>query len=386
MASIRKVHHTWVACLSFGNGKRTERSTGIKDRGSPKERADAKRKALTVAQEMEEAVRGNKTEVQIRKTITDLFFKVNGKRVEFSACDHFIRTWLERIKLQKAEKTYLRYRGIMDEFLESLGSRKSVPLAEITAADVQSFFDAGQRDGKKPKTLQNERRILNGPFNNALKQGLIITNPVAAADLPNDPGESKSPFSIEQVRALFMAADGDWRTAVMLGAYTGARLADCVSFTWGNFDLAKRLLRYQPGKTRRYKKIVVCPLHPVLHAYLLGLPSVDDPGAFLTSSLAGRYSGGSVGLSNGFISLMAKAGIENPFTVEGQGKGRGFRAFGFHSFRHTFKSLLVNAGVAVETADVLTGHAKRTVSETYIHRSIGLLTDAVAKLPNFSID
>jgi len=385
MASIRKVHNTWVACLSFGNGRRTERSTGLKDRGSPKERADAKRKALLVAQEMEEAVRGNKTEVQIRKTITDLYFKVNGKRVEYAACDRFIRSWLERVKLQKAEKSYIRYRGVMEEFLESLGSRKTIPLAEITVTDVQAFFDAGQRDGKKPKTVQNERKILNGPFASALKQGLIITNPIAAADLPNDPGESKSPFTVEQVQALVKAAEGDWRTAIMFGAYTGARLADCVNFTWGNFDLAKRLLRYRPGKTKRHKKDVVCPLHPALHAYLLDLPSSDDAKALLTPSLAGRYSGGSAGISIEFNSVVARAGIENPITVEGHGKGRGFRAFGFHSFRHTFKSLLINAGVAVETADVLTGHAKKSVSETYIHRSVGLLTDAVAKLPDFAV-
>jgi integrase len=383
MASLRKAHNTWIACLTLGDGSRTTRSTGIKDLGTPKERAEAKRKALLVAQSMEELSRGNKTETQIRKAITDIYAKVNGKRVEFSKADAFLNNWLARVKLHKAESSYERYEGVVREFLASLGQRSSVPISEITPNDIQNFVDAGQRDGKKPKTLGNELKILSGAFTLALKQSLIVTNPIATADVPKEPGESKAPFTSAQVRAILKAATGDWKTACMFGAYTGGRLSDCANFTWANVDLEKKLLKYRPGKTSRHKKDVVCPLHSALYDYLLKLPSSDRPTAPITPALTGRYTGGRAGLSNEFDELLSKAGIANPFTVQGKGKGRAFRPLGFHSFRHTFKTTLINAGVAVETADVLTGHAKRTVSETYIHRSPKLLSDAIAMLPTF---
>lgn len=383
MASLRKAHNTWIACLTLGDGKRTERSTGIKDLGTPKERAEAKKKALIVAQEMEESARGNKTETQIRKAITDLYAKVNGKRVEFSKTDAFLNSWLSRVKLHKAKSSYDRYEGVVREFLASLGQRISVPISEITPNDIQNFVDAGQRDGKKGKTLGNELKILSGAFTLALKQSLIITNPIVTADVPKEAGESKAPFTTKQVSSILKAAAGDWKTVCMFGAYTGGRLSDCANFTWSNIDLEKKLLSYRPGKTKRHKKDVVCPLHPALEEYLVNLTSSDKPNEPIMPKLAGRYTGGRAGLSNEFDELLSDAGIKNPFTVQGTGKGRAFRPLGFHSFRHTFKSILVNAGVEVTTVDVLTGHAKKTVSETYIHRSPELLAAAVAKLPVF---
>ena len=52
MASLRKQKNTF-ACILLGDGTRTQRSTGIKDLGSPAERAAAKRKAKIVAEAME---------------------------------------------------------------------------------------------------------------------------------------------------------------------------------------------------------------------------------------------------------------------------------------------------------------------------------------------
>jgi integrase len=154
---------------------------------------------------------------------------------------------------------------------------------------------------------------------------------------------------------------------------------------WKNIDLAEKVIRYRPSKTKRFAKNIVCPIHPCLEKFLLDLPSVDSPDTPLAPSLAKSYTGGRGGLSNKFEQILLKSGMDNPAIVEGKGKGRAVKAFGFHSFRHTFKSILVNAGVEVLTADVLTGHAKKNVSERYIHRSIDLLRSAVEKLPALQI-
>jgi site-specific recombinase XerD len=87
-------------------------------------------------------------------------------------------------------------------------------------------------------------------------------------------------------------------------------------------------------------------------------------------------------LSHAFEQILEEAGIDNTPIVESKGKGRSVKPYGFHSFRHTFKTTPVNAGVEVQTVDVLTGHAKKTVSETYIHRSIDLLRQVMAKYPH----
>jgi integrase len=158
--------------------------------------------------------------------------------------------------------------------------------------DIQSFIDGQMEPGRKGKTARNITKILNVPFALAQRQGLILTNPVAASDIPDDAGESKSPFTQEQVQKILKAATGDWKRVIMLGIYTGARLRDCANMTWANVDLPGKLLRYHPRKTKRYAKDVVCPIHPSLEAFLLTLPSADKPDAPISPSLIKHYTGG----------------------------------------------------------------------------------------------
>ena len=42
-----------------------------------------------------------------------------------------------------------------------------------------------------------------------------------------------------QVTAIIKAADGEWKTVVLFGALTGARLGDCVNMRWANVDFPK---------------------------------------------------------------------------------------------------------------------------------------------------
>ena len=79
---------------------------------------------------------------------------------------------------------------------------------------------------------------------------------------------------------------------------------------------------------------------------------------------------------------MKRAGIVKTL-YEKQKKGsaaRNVSPYGFHSFRHTFKTELANRGVNPDVRDVLTGHAKPSVAETYVHRNVSVLKDAVDKL------
>lgn len=386
MASLRKQGNIFYACITLKNGKRTQRPTGIRDQGSPRERAEAKRKAQLIADQMEEAVRGNKTEGKIRKMVSDLMIHVNGKRLESLRTDTYLKNWLASVKIQKATGTFARYDRVIQEFLHFLGERSNELISEVTREDVQAFVNEGLADGKKPKTIETELNCLSGPFSLAMAEFHLLTNPTANVQVPAVESESKQPFTLPQVKSIFLVANGDWRTAVMFGYHTGIRLSDCANLTWANIDLEAKLLRFRPSKTTRHKKSVMCPMHPTLYAHLLTVPSSDRAEAPIMPTLAGRYTGGRSGLSAKFDALLAEANIDNPFVTKGEGKGRRFRSLGFHSWRRTFKTLLVDAGVAVETVDVMTGHAKNSVSERYIHRDAGLLLQAVMKLPNISAE
>jgi integrase len=83
-------------------------------------------------------------------------------------------------------------------------------------------------------------------------------------------------------------------------------------------------------------------MHLDLVTYFESLPVSDDPNAPLFPSLYRKTSGSHGGLSNGFSRLMKLAGIRTPLGPEKRGKGRQFKALGFHSLRHSFISRLAN--------------------------------------------
>ena len=359
MVSIRKQKSTWFACDTLADGTRTQLSTRVKDRGSPKERAEARRLAQSVADEMEQTGRGNRTETSLRKSVESLLNRINSKRIAFTKVGAFFNDWLERVKLRKSLGTHTRYKQVAEEFLVHLGKRTENYLEDIKATDLKGYFDACLKAGKKPQSVMKEAKILNIPFQLALRQGLVAVNPVPGSDIPEGEGESKSPFRAKQVRDILRHAKDDWLTAAYPGAYTGARLTDCVNLTWAHIDLEKRMLAFEPAKTKQHKKKVWCPLHPSLEAHLLSLPSADTPKKHLCPKLAGCYTGGNTGLSCEFDRLLGAADIINTPIDETKGKGRVFKPYGFNFLRHTLKTLLVNAGVDPIIADILTGHAKK---------------------------
>ncbi|MCF7864349.1 MAG: site-specific integrase, partial [Kiritimatiellales bacterium] len=183
---------------------------------------------------------------------------------------------------------------------------------------------------------------------------------------------------------LIAAAEGEWKTVVLLGVYTGARLGDCVAMQWKHVDFANRLLRFKPQKTSRKGHELVVPMHPVLEAHLLKLPMPDGAKASearLSPGLADFRIGGRQGISRQFQAIMKEAGIVNELVRAKQGEGRSLYQYGFHSLRHTFNTILMNAGVAQELRMKLSGHASEEMNTRYSHAELNTLRDAMAKLP-----
>jgi integrase len=186
------------------------------------------------------------------------------------------------------------------------------------------------------------------------------------------------------VQEILQAAEGDWKTAVMLGVFTGARLGDCVSMEWRHVDFQNRVVRFRPSKTKAKGGEIVIPLHDDLEVHLMALPMPDGENAGkqpLCPELAKVEIGGRSGLSRKFKELLGTAGVENEQTRQGEGKGRSLSAYSFHSLRHTFNTVLMNQGVSQELRMKLSGHASEAMNSRYSHAEIETLRAAVGKLP-----
>ena len=371
----------WYAAYTLPDGTRCLKSTKLKERS----------KALKLAMEWENLARSvaerDPMGTQIARVNVDIYERATGQRVEVVFLGDFLRSWSERAANLKSKRTGMRYKQVVEDFLDHIGpARAKSNLGSVRESDVQSFLDQEAKDGKSATTVAIAAKVLRIPFNLALKQGLILRQPVSSLDIPDGNAQQKKAFTWPQVLKLISVAEGDWITAVMLGAYCGMRLGDCVNLQWENVNLDEDLIRFVPEKTSRGKrrKELNVPMHPALKLHLAALRQNATEGQpHLCPTLHGKSVGGRSGLSKAFIEeVMAKAEISNqakPNQVAG--KGRAFSSLSFHSLRHSFNSELANKGVSQELRRHLTGHATDKMNDVYSHLDKGLLKKAVHKLP-----
>lgn len=379
MASIHKdprgKSKYWYCAYRLPNGKRTFRSTKQTERAS----------ALEFCRKLEYATRESKngrlTESRARELISEIVEQTSGEPVRFYAADEWLRDWLKGKGVSKSEGTFLKYEHTIEAFLTSLGERARRNLNQIAPRDIQRFRDSLIYDGKHPSTCNFAVKHLRMPFNVARRQGLITHNPAEAIEmLPVDSESAKQPFDLEQVRAILKAAEGDWRGAIMVALYTGARLQDVADMRWASVDLQNKWISFRAGKTAQRIKL---PMHEALHDFLIELPAPDTAKAFLFPALAGRRTGGKSGLSMAFKRIMEKAKVRGEVARERGGKGgRAVNTLSFHSFRHTLTSVMANAGVPVEVRQKFTGHASAEMNARYTHHEIETLRAAIGQIPS----
>ena len=363
----------WYAVYRDATGRRLKKSTKL----------TAKSKALEVARTLDkastEARRRTLTEVRTRELLSEVLQSVNGEGLRVFSVAEWFNHFVALKRKSRADKTALHHAQMMREFIAFLGHRARLNIAAITSKDIAEFRDARVSQGLAPSTVNFDMTVLSSAFNAALKQGHISVNPCLALEKLRDKAQRKSTFTPEQVSALVKSATGDWRGLILTAFYIGARLGDCANLRWRNVDLVSEIktIRFVTGKTG---KEIVAVIHPVLEEYLLSLPTAESDDAFLFPSLAERVTSS---LSREFKSLMAQARIEQRVIRERgeDGSGRSVNALTFHSLRHSFSSLLANAGIAEETRMALTGHTTRQIQQHYTHRDLALLRDAVAVLP-----
>lgn len=385
MPSLRKVPGSpyFIAAFRDGKGRQYNRSTRQTNRNM----------ALTVALEFERMARGwvaeNNTVASVYKLASDLGERI-GKPIAAPTVRAEFQAFTDGLGA-KSGRTQERYRQVCREFLTALGKRAEVNLFALSTPDIEHFRDSRLAEGIAPQGVGFELKVIRSVLGRAMKAGRIPKNPAVDVDAPEGKAQQREIFELEHVQALLTACERhkrgrDWRGAVLMGFYTGARLSDIAGMKWSNVDFAKRELFFTPQKTKRRGTQLHVPLHPDLEAHLLGLSAPDVTDAPLFPTLAARGTGGAHGLSSEFVGLMTDAGIERRILRAGEGKkGRAVHDLGAHSFRHSLSTHLARAGVAEDVRMLLVGHESKEIHRLYADKGLtGKMRSAVEMLPKVS--
>jgi integrase len=366
----------WLANYRDQAGRRMRKSTKLTSKSKALEMAHALQKAS------DEARRGALTEARTRDLLSEVLQSINGgEGLRVFTVEQWLGQFVKQKRKSRSDKTARRHEQMMREFIEFLGPRARLNIAAITSGDIAAFRDQRHSRGLAPATVNLDITILSAAFNSAWKQGHISVNPCAAIEPLKDKAQRKQVFTPEQVTALVKVAEGDWKGLILVAFYTGARLGDCANLQWKHIDLVSEIktIRFDQGKTGAQ---IVTVIHPALEKYFLSLPSSDDENAFLFPSLAEQAQRNVSPLSKHFRNvIMEQAHIEQRVIRERGKSGRSVNALTFHSLRHSFSSILANAGIREELRMALTGHTTRAIHQHYTHHDLERLRDAVAVLP-----
>lgn len=363
----------WYAAFTLSNGRRVARTTKTTNRKEAQILADA------WEQVEKESVRGNLTRDRVMAVLNETLVRIGHTPEQHISVKQWLQEWLAVKKSTLASKSHQAYRHAAQEFLAYLGTGATRSIESISERDIEGFVAHLRKSGRGATTINRMREHLGGGFEKARRMGRIPYNPCGAVEAEKDDSLPRATFDPSAIAALLEVADCDWQGAILFGYSTGARLADVASLRWSNLDVSNGVVTFKEGKT---KKKAIIGLHGDFLDWLSESPVPKDPDAFLFPSLAGKSTGGAGGLSVTFISLIEKAGLENPLLRKGDnGKARKLHALSFHSLRHTAATTVFNSAALKEITRRVTQHAAKGSLDRYIHEDLAAIREAVNLIP-----
>ena len=385
MASIFKRPRSPYFFCSFrsGDGRWLKKSTKQTD----------KKKALATCVAWEAAATSASkkalTTAQARRVFNELLEQSGDEPLESFTIGDWMAEWLTTKKASHAPATWERYRKPVEDFVAHLGTRATLPLRAATSKDIRKFRDAQRAAGRAAATVNFSHKALASAFEAAKRQAFIEANPCHAVDyLPtHDEKVEKGTFSEKDVSALVQAAKDsrDWQGVILLGYYTGLRLADCLSLKWVSVDFQAKVLKVTPRKTARTGKKLEIPMSPDIEEFLMEHPVGKRDTDPVFPSLSKLSIGGNRGASRLFQRIMQDAGLASGTLRDAAGdSGRAVAERSFHSLRHSYITALSKAGVAVEVRQKLVGHSTAEQNLHYTHAELSALRTAVESLPRIS--
>jgi integrase len=254
--------------------------------------------------------------------------------------------------------------------LRVLPEFRDVPLSELTRGDLQNFVDRLLADNLAASTIRNTMNPLQAIYRHAVRRELVAVNPTREVDLPAARGRRESIATASQATRMIAAVPESDRAIWATAFYAGLRRGELQALRCSDIDLGRSEITVErswdqcegPIAPKSKAGVRTVPILAVLRDHL-------DARALGSGSdlVFGRRP--DVPFSPKAIADTAKrawAAVNEHEREEAKREGRNpdfLPRLTFHECRHTFASLLIDAGVNPKAIQEFMGHA--TIEETF---------------------
>ncbi len=370
------------------NGKRYCDNLGVKITGTPPASLSLmhegdtafERSRATALAKLTGLVEEARTKRHSARLVEKLYELKTGERVRSVALANLPDEWQKIPRRRKPNERYTaQCRSTLARFAAFVRAHnpKAEEISHVTRDVARAFMETEESRGVTAKTWNDTLKLIRAAFKYLLPAGSI--NPFSAIPTRETETMFRKPFTPEELKAIVDAArENDFiRPILITGMCTAMRRGDCCLLKWKDVDLARRFITVKTNKTGQ---TVGIPIFPMLYDELATRQSSE---AYVFPEQAKMYVENSDGITWRVRKVLAAAGFkdadengENGQTDEAEvvrGEIHAERKEGlrrasvrdFHSFRVTWVTLALTAGVPLEIVQKVTGH--RTTDIVFKH-------------------
>ena len=277
-------------------------------------------------------------------------------------------------------KTLDDYEGLWKKVVSWIKRKNPtlITIADITTVTASDFAkDLGSRTGANTynKAIGCYRLI----WKTISTQTGWVQNPWATIARKQFEAVSKRELTIEEMRTVVATAQGEFKSFMLIGMYTGLRKKDVALLKWCDVDTSQQMLRVMPFKTMRRKKKTVHVAIPQAIAEIL-TPGART-GKYVMPKIAEMYLNQQRTLSRRIAQIFDDAGIQRMAEVTPATHVRQPVKVGYHSLRHSFVSICSENDVPLAVVQAIVGHGSPAMTRHYTHIGAEAARKAAAILP-----
>ena len=303
-----------------------------------------------------------------RKAVTGLLREVSPNPLQRSSlpmtiselCDHFVQRELTNDNTWRSYSTKKAYRVYLKRWI--VPHWGTAPLSEVRTMGVESWL---RRLPLAKSSCAKIRGLFSVLFNHACRYEFFDRNPIRLVRQGAKRRSTPSVLTPAEIKALLHGLGLRERTLVLLAASTGLRQSELFAVKCGDIDFAQNTMNVTrsivygvvgPCKTESSQKPV--PVHPTvlrtLGEWKLVCPyNKPDDWLFASRRHRGRKPIWGQAILRRYVRPAAqRAGVQ--------------KRLGWHTFRHTYSTLLRSVGTEFKVMQELLRHSSlRSTLDVY---------------------
>jgi len=275
-----------------------------------------------------------------------------------------INALVARYKEQELPERHSTQRSYLAVLNRWIGPRwGEYVLDEVKTVAVEQWLRTLQL---APKSKTHIRSLMHLLYQHARRWEMTEKNPIELVRQSSRRLRIPRVLTAEEIRSLLAQLSEPWHTMVLVAACLGLRVSEIIGLQWGDFDwegqtvlVQRAVVQTRVGDTKTETSSRPLPLDPVLAGHLKELHQrsfYKASGDWVFANDAGRPRWQETILTRQLKPAAVRAGI---------GK------IGWHTFRHTYSTMLRSAGTDIKVQQELLRHAN-------VQTTMNIYTQAVS--------